>query len=66
MKNLRLIAMQYREGEELAAYGHNALDRFMGVMMQIEAKDDVKKAGFTKDELLDMVAEIDVEEDGVK
>lgn len=63
---LRAIARRYREGEEIAAYGHNALDRFMGVMLQIEAQDDARKAGFTHYEMLDEVAQIDVEEEDVQ
>lgn len=69
MKNhaeLHAIARRYRDGEEMEKLGGNALIRFRGLSDKLDAVRDAKRAGYTRDELHDMVAEIDIEEEDVQ
>lgn len=60
------IARRYRDGEELETLGDGALIRFEGLRRKVEARKEAIDAGYTNQELYDMVAQIDVEEDHVR
>lgn len=63
---LRRLAHRYRDGEDLKANGTNTLHRHHGSAAMIEAMRAAIALGYSRDDLLDEVAQIDVEEDDVR
>lgn len=63
---LRLLARRYRDGEDLKANGTNTLHRHHGSAAMIEAMRAAIALGYSRDDLFDEVAQIDIEEEDVK
>lgn len=64
--HIRKLARMYRDGEEKEVYGSGAIARFAGLQDKLTALRMAQDYGINKDEILNEVAQIDIEEEDAK
>lgn len=63
MMELRRLAKKYMDGEELRYAGKGAMARAEGLSAQMNARKEARALGYTLSDVLDEVAQIEVEDD---